>query len=62
MVETATKTIKIGQKRTKLGKKVLGTRFRTPSPKPKMLFSILRLVRNHFIKVLLEKNSYLQSF
>ena len=49
---------KIRQKRTKLAKKVL----RTPNPKSKILFSILTLARNHFIKVLLEKNSYLQSF
>ena len=61
MVEIATKTIKIGQnqaKRTKLAKKVLST----PSLKPKMLFSILALVKNHFVKVLLEKSSCLQSF
>ena len=61
MVEIATKTIKIGQNQTKTDeigqKKVLGTRFRMPIPKPKMLFSILTLVRNHFIKVLSEKNS-----
>ena len=65
MVEIATKTIKIGQnqaKRMKFGKKVLGTRFRTPNPKPKMLFSIFTLVRNLFIKVLSEKKLYLQSF
>ena len=63
MVEIATKTIKIGQNQTKTDeigqKKVLGTRFRMPNRKPKMLFSILTLVRNHFIKVLSEKN---QSF
>ena len=65
MVEIATKTIKIGQnqeKRMKFGKKVLGTRFRTPNAKPKMLFSIFTLVRNLFIKVLSEKKLYLQSF
>ena len=33
-----------------------------PNPKPKILFNIFALVRNHLIKVLSEKNSYLQSF
>ena len=63
MSEIVTKAIKIGQsqaKRTKLGKKVLGTRFRTPDPKLKMLFSILILLKNHFI--LSKKNLYPQSF
>ena len=66
MVEIATKTIKIGQNQTKTDeigqKKVLGTRFRMPNRKPKMLFSTLTLVRNHFIKVLSEKNSYSSIF
>ena len=63
MTEIVTKAIKIGQsqaKRTKLGKKVLGTRFRTSNPKLKMLFSILTLLKNHFI--LSKKNLYPQSF
>ena len=65
MAEIVTKAIKIAQsqaKRTKLGKKVLGTRIRTPNPKLKMLFSILTLLRNHLIKVLSKKNLYPQSF
>ena len=32
------------------------------NPKPKILFNIFALVRNHFNKVLSEKKSYLQSF
>ena len=31
-----------------------------PNPKPKILFNILTLVKNHYIKVLPDKNSYLQ--
>ena len=45
-----------------LDKKGLGTRLDMPNPKPKILFSILILVKNHYIKVLSDKNSYLQSF
>ena len=51
---------KIWQEWSKLGKKVLGTRLDMPNHKPKILFSILTLVKNHYIKVLPDKNSYLQ--
>ena len=53
---------KPGQIRQELGKKGLGNRLDMPNPKPKILFSILTLVKNHYIKVLSDKNSYLQSF
>ena len=48
----------------KIGQKSPGNEVRhdMPNPKPKILFSILTLVKNHYIKVLSDKNSYLQSF
>ena len=51
---------KIRQEWSKLGKKVLGTRFDMPNPKPTILFSILTLVKKYYIKVFPDKNSYLQ--
>ena len=65
MVEIATKTIKIGQNQARtdeIGQKSPGNEVQNAHPKPKMLFSTLTLVRNHFIKVLSEKNSYSSIF
>ena len=50
------------QTMVKIGKKIPGNevRYDMPNPKPKILFSILTLVKNHYIKVLPDKNSCLQ--
>ena len=43
----------------KIGLKSSGTEVSMPNPTPKILFSILTLVKNHYIKVLPDENSYL---
>ena len=53
MAKIATKTIKIGkirQKGTKLGEKVLETRFRTRNPKPKMYLVFWHLLGTILLK------------
>ena len=44
----------------KIGQKGSETEVSMPNPTPKILLSILTLVKNHYIKVLPDKNSYLQ--
>ena len=40
----------------KIGQKSSGTEVSMPNPTPKILFTILTLVKNHYIKVLPDKN------
>ena len=44
----------------KSGQKSPGNELDMPNPKPKILFSILTLIKNYYIKVIPGKNSYVR--